>query len=165
METAQQRLNLENAKNQNNRKSGQTQYVVFNIGEEEYGIEIEYTREIIKSAQITNVPNTDEHVVGVINLRGIIVPVVDLHSRFEIEQDSGNFKAEEQRTITVEVNDMLLGIQVDHIEGIVWLEENSITPAPDVESNLRQDYLRGVCARDEDHLLILLDLEKTLFTQ
>jgi len=60
---------------------------------------------------------------------------------------------------------MLLGIQVDHIEGIVWLEEDSITPAPDVESGLRQDYLRGVCARDEDHLLILLDLEKTLFTQ
>ena len=90
METAQERLDLENAKNKNNKKSGQAQYVVFNIGEEEYGIEIEYTREIIKSAQITNVPNTDEHVVGVINLRGIIVPVVDLHSRFEIEEDSGD---------------------------------------------------------------------------
>lgn len=163
MEETQKKLN--DAQNQNNKKNGQIQHIVFNIGEEEYGIEIEYTREIIKSAQITNVPNTDEHVVGVINLRGIIVPVVDLHSRFEIEQDSGNFDDDEQRTITVEVNDMLLGIQVDHIEGIVWLDENSITPAPDVESNLRQDYLRGVCARDEEHLLILLDLEKTLFTQ
>jgi len=165
METGQKRVDLDGARSQNNKKSGQAQFVVFNIGEEEYGIEIEYAREIIKSAQITNVPNTDEHVVGVINLRGIIVPVVDLHSHFEIEQESGNFAADEQRIITVEINDMLLGIQVDHIEGIIWLKEDSITPAPEVESNLRQDYLRGVCARDEEHLLILLDLEKTLFNQ
>jgi purine-binding chemotaxis protein CheW len=159
----EQQLSLEEAKN--NKKTGQAQYVVFNIGEEEYGIEIEYTREIIKSAQITNVPNTEEHVVGVINLRGIIVPVVDLHSRFDITQESYDYEKDEKRIITVEVKDMLLGIRVDHIEGIVWLKEDSITPAPDVESGLRQDYLTGVCARDEDHLLILLDLEKTLFAQ
>jgi purine-binding chemotaxis protein CheW len=163
MSKNKQAIDLDNAKN--HKKTGQAQHVVFNIGEEKYGIEIEYTREIIKSANITNVPNTDDHVVGVINLRGIIVPVVNLHNRFEIEQDSGNFDDDEKRIITVEVNDLLLGIQVDNIEGIVWLEEETIKPAPDVESTLRQDYLRGVCARDEDHLLILLDLEKTLFTQ
>lgn len=159
----QDQINLEDAKN--DKKSGQTQYIVFNIGEEEYGIEIKYTREIIKSAQITNVPNTEDHVVGVINLRGIIVPVVNLHSQFKIEQENGGFEEDEQRIITVEVNDMLLGIQVDHIEGIVWLKEDKIKAAPDVEGGLKQDYLRGVYSRDQQHLLILLNLEKTLLIQ
>lgn len=162
MRKTQQQLKVDKTKNN---KSDQAQYIIFNIGEEKYGIEIKYTREIIKSTQITNVPNTEEHVVGVINLRGIIVPVVALHSLFEIEEDSGNFDLDEQRIITVEVNNMLLGIQVNHIEGIVWLKEDKIRPAPAVESGLRQDYLRGVCASDQDELLILLDLEKTLFRQ
>jgi len=154
-------ISLTEAKN--TKKQGQVQYVVFNIGQEEYGIEIEYTREIIKSAQITNVPNAEKHVLGVINLRGIIVPVIDLHKRFEIKADDSLFDEEESRIITVEVNDVLLGLQVDRIEGIVWLDQDKITPAPDVEGGLRQDYLTGVCARNEEHLLILLDLEKTIF--
>ncbi|RCW47704.1 MULTISPECIES: chemotaxis protein CheW [unclassified Halanaerobium] len=147
----------------NTKKQGQMQYVVFNIGQEEYGIEIDYTREIIKSAQITNVPNAEKHVLGVINLRGIIVPVIDLHKRFEIKTDESLFDESESRIITVEVNDVLLGLQVDRIEGIVWLDLDKITPAPDVEGGLKQDYLTGVCARSEEQLLILLDLEKTIF--
>jgi len=157
----QEEISLEEAKN--DKKVGKSQYVVFNIGEEEYGIEIGYTREIIKSAQITNVPNSEEHVLGVINLRGIIVPVINLHQRFEIEENNDYFDDSESRIITIEVNEMKLGIQVDYIEGIVWLDEDKITSPPETEDGIRKDFLKGVCPRDENHLLILLDLEKTLF--
>lgn len=141
------------------------QYVVFNIDTEQYGIKIDKTREIIKEAKITKVPNTADYVVGVINLRGIIVPVIELSHRFGIEDhiDKHLFEKSDQRIITVESEDQLLGIQVDHIEGIVWVEEGKIDPPPELEKGIREDYLRGVCARDDKSLLILLDLEKTLF--
>lgn len=142
---------------------GKSQYVVFNIGEEEYGIEIGYTREIIKSAQITNVPNSEDHVLGVINLRGIIVPVISLHNRFQLNKEQNLFAENENRIITIEVNELKLGIQVDFIEGIVWLDEAKITSPPETEDGIRSDFLKGVCPRNEDQLLILLDLEKTLF--
>ncbi|MGM0499783.1 MAG: chemotaxis protein CheW [Bacillota bacterium] len=146
-------------------KSDLNQYVVFNIDAEQYGIKIDKTREIIKETKITKVPNTAEHVIGVINLRGIIVPVIELSRRFGIEDDINEhlFSDAEQRIITVESEGQLLGIQVDHIEGIVWVEEEKIAPPPELEKGIREDYLRGVCARDDNPLLILLDLEKTLF--
>jgi len=161
MPTNQEEISLEEVKN--DKKIGQAQYVVFNIGDEEYGIEIGNTREIIKSAQITNVPNSAEHVLGVINLRGIIVPVIDLHTRFEISGSQSKFDESESRIITIEVNDMTLGIHVDFIEGIVWLDEGKITTPPETEDGIRKDFLKGVCPRDENQLLILLDIEKTLF--
>lgn len=161
MPVNQENAVLEEAKN--DKKVGKSQYVVFNIGEEEYGIEIGYTREIIKSAQITNVPNSEDHVLGVINLRGIIVPVINLHSRFEINEEQSLFADDESRIITIEVNELKLGIQVDFIEGIVWLDEDKITSPPETEDGIRSDFLKGVCPRNENQLLILLDLEKTLF--
>ncbi|KXS49978.1 purine-binding chemotaxis protein CheW [Halanaerobium congolense] len=146
-------------------KSDLNQYVVFNIDAEQYGIKIDKTREIIKEAKITEVPNTADYVVGVINLRGIIVPVIELSRRFGIEEhiDKHLFAESEQRIITVESEEQLLGIQVDHIEGITWVEEEKIAPPPELEKGIREDYLRGVWARDNKPLLILLDLEKTLF--
>lgn len=141
------------------------QYIVFNIDAEQYGINIEKIREIIKEAKITDVPNTDNYVLGVINLRGIIVPVIELSRRFGIEDDIDQnlFPEAEQRIITVESEGQLLGIQVDHIEGIVWVEEEKISPPPELDKGIREDYVRGVWARDNKPLLILLDLEKTLF--
>lgn len=160
-------LNKENSMSMTdqNSKSDLKQYIVFNIDSEQYGINIDKTKEIIKEAKITEVPNTAEHVIGVINLRGIIVPVIELSSRFGIENElkENLFSESEQRIITVETEGQLLGIQVDHIEGIIWIDEDKITPPPQLEKGIREDYLRGVCAREDEQLLILLDLEKTLF--
>lgn len=160
MQLEAQNIALKKAKE--DKKAGKNQYVVFNIAQEEYGVEISYTREIIKSPQITRVPNSAQHIIGVINLRGIIVPVVNLHDRLDISEENLDFAEDEERIITIEINDLTLGLRVDYIEGIVWLDENKITEPPESSDGPRRDFLKGVCPRNENHLLILLDLEKTL---
>ncbi|MFN2362832.1 MAG: chemotaxis protein CheW, partial [Halarsenatibacteraceae bacterium] len=107
------------------------QFVVFQLGSEEYGVNISQAKEIIKPKNITNVPNTPEHVLGVINLRGQIVPVVDMKKRFSIELDSSE-EIDSSRIITVEVNDALIGIKVDGVNEVVWLDQDKLEPAPEV---------------------------------
>lgn len=137
------------------------QFVVFQLGTEEYGVNISQAKEIIKPKNITNVPNTPEHVLGVINLRGQIVPVVDMKKRFSIELDSSE-ETDSSRIITVEVNDALIGIKVDGVNEVVWLDQDKLEPAPEVAGGVRQEYLIGI-GKIEDRLLVLVDLNKILF--
>ena len=143
------------------RNKAREQFVTFQIDSEEYGVMIFRTREIIKPRRITNVPNTDDHVLGVINLRGQIVPVVDLKKKLDLDLE-GRADDEEERIITVEVNEALIGIQVDGVNEVVWLEEDGIEPPPEVAGGIKQEYLRGV-GRKEGRLLVLIDLESLLF--
>lgn len=137
------------------------QFVVFQLGSEEYGVNISQAKEIIKPKNITNVPNTPEHVLGVINLRGQIVPVVDMKKRFSIELEETE-ETDSSRIITVEVNDALIGIKVDGVNEVVWLDQDKLEPAPEVAGGVRQEYLIGI-GKIEDRLLVLVDLNKILF--
>lgn len=137
------------------------QFVVFQLGSEEYGVNVLQAKEIIKPKNITNVPNTPEHVLGVFNLRGQIVPVVDMKKRFSIELDE-NEKTDSSRIITVEVNDALIGIKVDGVNEVVWLDQDKLEPAPEVAGGVRQEYLIGI-GKIQDRLLVLVDLNKILF--
>ncbi|MFW5855867.1 MAG: chemotaxis protein CheW [Bacillota bacterium] len=139
----------------------QVQYVIFQLGPEEYGIEINMVKEIIKPTRITNVPNTDEHVLGVINLRGQIVPVVDLRNRFDFDNEK---ISENQRIITVEVSNTLIGLMVDDVNEVLWLNEEEIEPPPEVAGGIKQEYLKGVGKVDE-RLLVLINLEQLLFSE
>lgn len=140
-----------------NYNSARNQIVIFQLGEEEYAVDIIQSKQIIKVSKITPVPNTPEYIKGVINLRGQIVPVVDLRKRFDI---SGN--SENERIITVEVRGSLIGLIVDNINEVLWYEADELEPAPEVDGGIKQEYVKGVVKRDE-RLLVLIDLDKMLF--
>lgn len=139
------------------------QFVIFQLGDEEYGVNITQAKEIIKPSKITNVPNTDEHILGVINLRGQIVPVVDLRKRFNIKSSIENEK-DKERIITVEVRENLIGLVVDGVNEVVWVDWDELEPAPEVSGGIKQEFIEGV-GKIDDRLLILVDLERLLFEE
>ena len=139
------------------------QFVTFKIGREDYGILIQRVKEIIRPKRITHVPNTEDYVLGVINLRGQIVPVVNLKEKLNLEVESLS-SDQEERIITVEIDDALIGIKVDEVNEVIWLDEDTIEPPPEVAGGIRQEYLRGV-GRKEGGLLVLVDLETLLLAE
>jgi len=136
------------------------QLVVFNLAGETYGVDITVVQEIIRMQAITKVPRTPNFVEGVINLRGRIVPVIDLHKRFNLG------KAEEtqhSRIIVVEVAGVTVGMIVDSVSEVLRLPSSNIEPPPPVISgSIDSAYLRAV-GKWQDQLIILLDLEKVLY--
>lgn len=134
------------------------QLVSFVIDSEEFGIDILKVQEIIRPVEITRVPNAPAFVEGVINLRGRIVPVVDLRKRFglaEREQD------QHTRIIVVELVDRVVGFMMDAVREVIRVDRSVIEPAPELAIGIDTDYIKGV-AKLEDRLLILLDLEEVL---
>jgi len=146
-------------KTENNDQNRQ-QFVTFKLGQETYGILIRKVKEIIKPKRITQVPNTENYVLGVINLRGQIVPVVNLKNKLKLDGNSS--KDSEERIITVDINDALIGIKVDQVNEVVWLENDSIDPPPEMAGGIREEHLQGV-GRENENLLVLLDLTSLLF--
>jgi len=136
---------------------GRNQLVVFQLGKEEYAVDITQSKEIIKIDKITNVPNTPDYVRGVINLRGQIIPVVDLRKRFNISD-----QCQREKVITVEVNDTLIGLVVDAVNEVFWFDLEELAPAPEVDGGIKQEFIKGVIQRGE-RLLVLIDLKKLLF--
>ncbi len=143
--------------NENLKLEGKSQLVVFQLGEEEYAVDITQSKEIIKISKITNVPNTPDYVRGVINLRGQIVPVVDLRKRFNIPGES-----KKEKIITVEVKESLIGLVVDAVNEVFWFDMEELETAPEVEGGIKQEYVKGILKRD-GRLLVLIDLNKLLF--
>lgn len=137
------------------------QLVSFVIENEEFGVDILKVQEIIRMVEITRVPKSPDFVEGVINLRGKIVPVIDLRKRFGIdkkEQDN------ETRIIVVELPDKVVGFLVDKVKEVIRVEKSVIEPPPELTTNVSANYITGV-AKLEDRLLILLDLDKVLSSE
>lgn len=145
--------------NKETTKSAQGQFVAFQIGKEKYGVNIQQTRGIIKEFSITNVPNTEAFIMGVINLRGQIVPVVDLHDRFQFKEPPPE---KDRRIITVKVRESLIGLLVDRVNEVVRINLGDVEPAPEVSGGIEQKYLEGI-ARVNNELLMLINLDKLLF--
>lgn len=137
--------------------AAQNQLVIFQLGDEEYAVDIKQAKEIIKLSKITKVPNTPDYVRGVVNLRGQIVPVVDLKDRFNISSASNK-----ERIITVEVRDSLIGLVVDAVNEVFWYNLDELEPSPEVAGGIKQEFIKGVVKRSE-RLLVLVDLESLLF--
>ena len=135
------------------------QLVIFQLGGEEFGVEIMQVQEIIRMPEITRIPQSPGYVEGVINLRGKIIVVINLDTRFglnskELDDDS--------RIIIVEVGENVVGMVVDSVSEVLRLATSSVEPAPEIiSSKIKADYLKGVGKLD-DRLLILLDLERVL---
>ncbi|HWP96631.1 MAG TPA: chemotaxis protein CheW [Syntrophomonadaceae bacterium] len=134
------------------------QTVVFRLGEQEYGIDIFKVQEIIKIPKITGLPNTADYVKGIINLRGCIIPVIDLKSRFT---KSESVYCEDSRVIVVEMNAKRTGLIVDEVMEVVRINGNMVEQDGFTQNGTGADYLMGI-AKMGDRLLILLDINALL---
>ena len=142
-----------------NKKDGELlQLVTFSTGDEEFGVDILKVQEIILPMAITKVPKAPEFVEGVINLRGKVIPVIDLRRRFGLkpkEQDKYT------RIIVIEINQMIVGFVVDSISEVLRIPASTVEPTPPVVAGIESEYISGV-GKLEDRLLILLDLDRLL---
>lgn len=134
----------------------QLQLVTFEVGQEEFAIDILSVQEINRMMQITRVPQSPPAVEGVINLRGRIIPVVDLRKRFGMESKA---HAAESRIIVVEVAGRVLGFTVDRVNEVLRVDGSIVEPAPALTCGVDTDYVRGV-GKLNDRLLILLELDR-----
>lgn len=134
------------------------QLVTFSIGSEEFGVDILKVIEIIRTMEITKVPKAPVFVEGVINLRGLVIPIIDLRRRFGLENKASDSNT---RIIVIEINGMSVGFVVDSVSEVLRIPANTVEPAPPVVAGVDSDYISGV-GKLEDRLLILLDLDKLL---
>lgn len=139
-------------------ESLEKQFIVFNLGEEEYGVEILQVQTIERMLPITRVPHAPEFVEGVANLRGSVVPIIDLRKRLGLESTE---HTNESRIITVKVDEVMVGMVVDAASDVVKVPVSAIEPPPSVIGGVEANYLEGV-AKLEDRLLILLKLSEVL---
>lgn len=130
------------------------QLVTFVVGTEEFAVPILSVQEINRMMQITRVPQSPAFVEGVINLRGKIIPVVDLRKRFGLEsrETSG-----ENRIVVVEVSGRVIGFMVDKVNEVLRIQSNIVEPPPAMVCGIDSEYVQSV-GKLEDRLLILLDL-------
>ena len=150
--TAEEQEDLEN--------EGLMQLVGFEVGKEIFGVDILMVREIIRSAPITAVPNSPEFVEGVINLRGDIIPVIDLRKRLNL------FTEEMQKKnwiLILDIEGSVTGFVVDRVDEVLKIDENNIEPAPEIVlAGLESQYIRGVCEVAGKRLMILLNFDSIL---
>ena len=134
------------------------QLVSFNIGQEEFGLGIQSIQEINRMVEITRVPNSPEFVSGVINLRGKVIPIVNLRKRFGFPPKENDRNT---RIIVVELGGMVVGFVVDSVSEVLRIPKNITEPPPSIVAGIGSEYITAV-AKLDNRLLILLDLERFL---
>ncbi|MCH7544078.1 MAG: chemotaxis protein CheW [Proteobacteria bacterium] len=134
------------------------QLVIFDLAEETYGVDIGSVREIIRIQEITKVPRTPEFVEGVINLRGKVIPVIDLRKRFGFRKTEAT---KDTRIVVVDIGGADIGVVVDAVTEVLRLSADAVEPPTGVITNADSDYLLGI-AKLETRLIILLDLQRAL---
>jgi purine-binding chemotaxis protein CheW len=138
--------------------SGELQLVSFNIGTEEFGVDILKVQEINRMVEITRVPQAPHYVEGVINLRGKVIPIVDLRKRFGLELKEHD---KNTRIVVVDIGGNIMGMIVDSVSEVLRLPASTIEPPPEIVTGVNSEYIKGV-AKLEDRLLIFLDLSRVI---
>lgn len=134
--------------------SDEIQLVVFKLGREEYGVSILQVQEIKRMTDITRVPHTPDYIKGVINLRGSVLPVLDLRRRLNLQDQEDT---DDTRIIIVKVEEITVGMIVDSVSEVTALSKENIESPNSVVGGISANYLSGV-GKQEDRLLILLNL-------
>ncbi len=134
------------------------QLVVFELANEFYGIDIAVVESIIKMQAITQLPKTPAYIKGVTNLRGTVLPVIDLRIRFGLEPQPDT---KQTRVIIVTMGSVKVGAMVDGVSEVLRVSEESVEPLPAMVNSVNADFLKGI-VRLEDRLIILLEVEKVL---
>lgn len=135
------------------------QYIVVKLGNEQYGIDIQYVENIVRMQRVTRVPKAQEYFKGVINLRGEIVPVMSLRSKFELEPEEVTGKA--RILILKPEQQALVGVIVDEVREVVNLEESSIEKASYDANDEKSLYLAGI-GKHNDNLISLLNISEII---
>ena len=132
------------------------QYVVFRLGQEEYGVDIQYVQIIERIMGITRVPKSQYFIKGVINLRGEIVPVMSLRARFELAADE---YTEDSRIIIIRLEDSSIGMIVDEVKEVLQLSNESIENVQGTTSDIDMNYILGV-GKIEGRIVTLLNIKQ-----
>ncbi len=138
--------------------TGLNQIVSFRLAEEEYGLDIMKVQEIILIGEITQMPQSPDFVRGLINLRGHVIPIIDLRKRFGFPDAA---RSESQRIIVVNVGKRTMGIVVDEVDQVLRVKAEDIEPPPTSVKGINHDFITGLVKRDKK-LVILLDIEYLL---
>ena len=134
------------------------QWVTFHLENEKYGIKVMQVQEVLRMTEIAPVPGAPHYVLGIINLRGNVVTVVDTRRRFGLPDAEAD---DETRIVIIEADNNVVGILVDSVAEVVDLKASEIETAPNVGNDESSKYIQGVSSRD-DELLILVDVNKLL---
>jgi len=134
------------------------QLVTFSIADEEFGVDILKVQEIIRTMEISKVPRAPDFVEGVINLRGKVIPIIDLRRRFGLAHKAHD---KNTRIIVIEMADVIVGFVVDAVSEVLRIPASTVEPPPPVVAGMDSEYISGVGKLDNS-LLIMLDLDKLL---
>lgn len=141
------------------------QYLTFQLGDEVFALGVSNVREILEFTTVTKVPKTPEFMRGVINLRGSVVPVLDMRLKFGLTRTE---KTVDTCIIVVEVSfeeeNTIIGALVDSVQEVFDLEPDQIEPAPRIGTQLKTEFIKGMGKRD-DHFIILLDIDKVFTSE
>ncbi|MBL4822108.1 MAG: chemotaxis protein CheW [Colwellia sp.] len=153
---------MSNIRRSSNEKVGENdevlQWVTFKLENEIYGINVMQVQEVLRYSEIAPVPGAPLYVLGIINLRGNVVTVIDTRSRFGLESCD---VTDNTRVVVIESEKQVIGILVDSVAEVVYLKASEIDDAPNVGNEESAQFIQGVCNRDGE-LLILVDLDKLL---
>ncbi|MDP2448818.1 MAG: chemotaxis protein CheW [Polaromonas sp.] len=134
------------------------EFLAFTLGQEEYGVDIQKVQELRGYDAVTRIANAPEHIKGVVNLRGIIVPIIDMRIKFNLGTPTYD-----QFTVVIILNmaSRVMGMVVDSVSDVITLTPEQVKPAPEMGSVLDTDYLIGLGTLD-DRMLILVDIDKLM---
>ena len=137
------------------------EFLAFTLGQEEYGVDIQKVQELRGYDTVTRIANAPEHIKGVVNLRGIIVPIIDMRIKFKLGAPTYD-----QFTVVIILNiaSRVMGMVVDSVSDVITLSPEQVKPAPEMGAVLDADYLIGLGTLD-DRMLILVDLEKLMTSE
>ena len=138
-----------------------TQYLTFHLADEQYGVDILAVREIRGWTPVTRIPQAPSFVLGVLNLRGVVVPVLDLRTRFSLPALEPGAQTV---TVIVAVNGSLFGVVVDAVSDVVDVAAKDLLPVPGMGVAVDTEYLRGLVTQG-DRMVLLLDVDKLLHPQ
>lgn len=144
--------------------SGQTaedpifQYVTFRLDDETYGINVMQIQEVLRYTEIAPVPGAPDYVLGIINLRGNVVTVIDTRQRFGLSQSD---VSDQTRIVVLEIDGQVVGVLVDSVAEVVYLKQSEVETAPNVGNEESARFIQGVCNKNGE-LIILVEFEKML---
>lgn len=135
------------------------QFVLFRVGEEEYATDILKVYEITRYKKLTKIPSMPSFVKGVLSLKGVVVPVIDLREKFGApDKEITKFTV----IMVVDVSGRVMGVIVDKVNDIIRIKSSEIQPPPRFSFGIRSDFIRGMIKKENDNFMIVLDMAKIL---